>query len=67
MNKPLPLPSTGFAPPASDAAGRSEFRAAEAAGHPTPESIGFEIGVILALTLAIACAVSFALEVYGIE
>jgi len=59
MNKPLHFPSTGSASPASGTAGP--------AGHPTPESIGLEIGVILAVTLAIACAVPLVLSACGVE
>lgn len=64
MNKPLHFPSTGSA---SNAAGRSGSRVLVMAGHPTPQSIGFEIAVILVVTLAIACAVSLALRAYGFE
>ena len=42
-------------------------RGAGIADHPTPESVCFEIGVILTVTLAIAYAVPLALSVFGIE
>jgi hypothetical protein len=35
--------------------------------QPTPEDIGFEVGLILAVTLGIACAVPLALSVCGID
>jgi hypothetical protein len=42
-------------------------RTAETSERPTPESIGLEIGLILAVTLGVAYAVPLILSVYGIE
>ncbi|CAN5716328.1 hypothetical protein BH10PSE6_BH10PSE6_51590 [soil metagenome] len=67
MNNPLHFYHTGSAPTASDTEGRAGSRAAGTAAHPTPESVGFEIGVILAVTLGVAYAVPLILSVFGIE
>jgi hypothetical protein len=67
MINPLRLSHTGPARTASSTEVREDFRAGWTADHPTPESVGFEIGVILALTLGVACAVPLFLSVSGIE
>jgi len=67
MNNPLHFFHTGPAPTGSSAAVRAGFRAAGSAEHPTPASVGFEIGVTLAVTLGIAYAVPLVLSVCGIE
>jgi hypothetical protein len=64
MHDPLHFFDTGHV---SDARALPASRAAETTDHPTPESIAFEIGVILAVTLAIACVVPLALALCGIE
>jgi hypothetical protein len=67
MNNPLHLSHTGPAPTVSSTQVPADFRAAGTAEHPTPERVGFEIGVILAVTLGIACAVPLALSICGID
>jgi hypothetical protein len=67
MNNPLSLFHTEPASAASNTEVRAASRAAGTADHPAPEIVGFEIGVILAVTLGIAYAVPLLLSVCGIE
>jgi hypothetical protein len=66
MINPLRFSHSGPARTASSTA-QEGSRAAGTADHPTPERVCFEIGVILAVTLAIAYAVPLVLSVFGIE
>ncbi len=66
MINPLRFSHTGPARTASSTV-QEGSRAAGMADRPTPESVCFEIGVILAVTLGIAYAVPLALSVCGIE
>jgi hypothetical protein len=66
MNNPLRFSHTGPARTASSTM-QEGSRAASTDDHPTPESVGFEIGVILTVTLGIAYAVPLVLSVCGIE
>ncbi len=56
MRKPFPVFPVDAAPVV--------FRPAD---HPTPESVGFEIGLTLAVMLAIAGAVPLVLSLCGLE
>jgi hypothetical protein len=67
MNNPLHFFHTGPSPTISGTQVRADSRVAETAGYPTPQSVGFEIGVILVVTLGIACAVPLVLSVCGIK
>jgi hypothetical protein len=67
MNNPLHFSRTGPLPAASRSKLKAGSRAVNAVDHPTPEDVGFEVGVILAVTLGIACAVPLALSVCGID
>jgi hypothetical protein len=67
MNNPLHFLHTGPAPAVSSTEVRAASRSAGTAEHPTPASIGFEIGVILTVTLGIACAVPLVLSACGID
>jgi hypothetical protein len=67
MINPLRFSHTGPARTASSTEVREDSGAGWTAEHPTPESVGFEIGVILAVTLGIAYAVPLFLSVCGIE
>jgi len=67
MNKPLHFFSTGSTRAASNAGRLPSSRGPGGADHPTPQGICFDIGVILAVTLAIACAVPLALSFCGLE
>ena len=67
MINPPRFSHTGPARTASSTEVREDSRAGWTAEHPTPESVGFEIGVILAVTLGIAYAVPLFLSVCGIE
>ena len=67
MNNPLHFSHTGPAPTGSSTEVRAGSRAIGSAEHPTPASVGFEIGVTLAVTLGIAYAVPLVLSVCGIE
>jgi hypothetical protein len=67
MNNPLHFSHTGPAPTASTTEVPADSRTAGTSERPTPESIGLEIGLILAVTLGIAYAVPLILSVYGIE
>ena len=66
MINPLRFSHTGPARTASSTV-QEGSPAGWTAEHPTPESVGFEIGVILAVTLGIAYAVPLFLSVCGIE
>jgi hypothetical protein len=68
MNNPLHFffhaaPSPG----AANAEARASARPASTGDHPTPETVGLEIGAILAVTLGLAYAVSLALSACGID
>lgn len=67
MSNPLHFFPTESAPAASGTEVPARSRTAGTAEHPTPESVCFEIGVILAVTLAVASAVPLVLSVYGID
>ena len=67
MINPLRFSHTGPARTASSTEVQEDSCAGWTADHPTPESVGFEIGVILAVTLGIAYAVPLFLSVCGIE
>lgn len=67
MNDPLRLSHTGSASTATNTELRTDSGAAGTAGLPTPEIVGVEIGVILAVTLGVAYAVPLVLNVCGIE
>ncbi len=67
MNNPLHFSRTGPLPASSSPELKAGSRAVNAVDHPTPEDVGFEVGVILAVTLGIACAVPLALRICGIE
>ena len=67
MINPLRFSHTGPARTASRTEVQEGSRAGWTDDHPTPESVCFEIGVILAVTLGIAYAVPLVLSVCGIE
>ena len=67
MSNPLRFSQTGPARTASRTDVQEGSRAEWTADHPTPERVGFEIGVILAVTLGIAYAVPLVLSVCGID
>jgi hypothetical protein len=67
MNNPLRFSHTGPARTASSTDVQEGSRAGWTADHPTPESVCFEIGVILTVTLGFAFAVPLVLSVCGIE
>ena len=67
MNNPLHFPHAGPASTVSSTEVRAGSRGARTAEHPTPASVGFEIGMILAVTLGIAFAVPLALSLCGID
>ena len=62
MNTLLPLSRTR-----SDPAGSNTAPAEPTTAYPAVESVVSEIGVVLAVMLAIAFAVPFVLRAYGIE
>lgn len=66
MSNPLRFSHSG---PARTASGTmpEDFRTGGTDDHPTAESVCFEIGMILTVTLAIASAVPLVLSVCGID
>ncbi len=67
MSNPLNFFHAASVSTASDTEVREGFHPAGTAGHPTPESVGFEIGLILAVTLGIAYAVPLVLSLCGVD
>ena len=67
MNNPLHFLHAGALPAASDTDALVGQPPAGPAHHPTPESVGFEIGMVLAITLAVAGAVPLVLKLCGVE